>query len=95
MEVYNMIKYKKVPETMIVDCSALGAGPFSVLIVPISDKYNENMRNFYLIHSQYGLVHEMFGLVPDSDEHAAELAYYNAMEHIPHFLKECFDAEKE
>lgn len=88
-----MFEYKKLPETMIVDCSALGAGPFSVLIVPIPDKYNENMRNFYLIHSQYGIVHYMFGLVPDSDEHAAKLAYRNAMDYIPHFLEECFENE--
>lgn len=90
-----MIEFKKIPETMIVDCSTLGAGPFSVLIVPMPDKYNENMKNFYLIHQQYWIVHEMFGLVPDNDEHAAELAYYNAMDYIPHFLKECFDAEHE
>ena len=88
-----MIQYKKIPDTMIVDCSAHGAGPFSVLIVPMPDKHQESMRNFYLIHSQFGLVYHMFGLVPDNDEHAAELAYNNAIDYIPNFLKECFENE--
>lgn len=90
-----MIEYKKLPETMIVDCSSLGAGPFSVLIVPTPGEYSEDMRHFYLIHGQYGIVLDMFGLIPDNDEHAAKLAYYNAMDYIPDFLKEVFEAEKQ
>ena len=88
-----MINFKKVPETIVVDCSNLGAGPFSVLVVPTPDRHSENMRQFYLIHANYGLVYNIFGLVPDNDEHAAELAYYNAMDHIPRYLQECFESE--
>jgi hypothetical protein len=88
-----MYECKKIPETMIVDCSNWGAGPFSVLIVPMPDQYNENMRQFYLIHKRYGIVYNMFGLVPDNDEHAAELAYYNAKDYIPNFIKECLENE--
>lgn len=85
-----MIEFEKLPETMKVDCSAHGFGPFYVLIVPAPDEHNENMRIFYLKHKRYGIIHEMFGLVPDNDEHAAELAYFNAPDYMPHYLKDCF-----
>lgn len=86
-----MIEYKKLPETMIIDCSAHGFGPFSVLCVPMPNEHSESARNFYLIHSEYSVVLYMFGLAPDSDEHAAEIAYNNAVDYIPEFIKQCFD----
>lgn len=82
-----MIEYKKLPDTMLIDCSSHGFGPFSVLCVPAP---NESARNFYLIHSEYGIVLYMFGLAPDSDEHAAEIAYNGAVDYIPEFIKQCF-----
>lgn len=88
-----MIEYKKLPNTMVVDCSAHGFGPFYVLIVPMEGEAVPDMRYFYLLHRGYGVVLDMFGCGAETDEAAAELAYYNAPDYIPQYIQECFDEE--
>ena len=86
-----MARYKKLPETMVVDCSGHGFGQFHVLIVPGDDKSVPDMRYFFLLHQEYGFVLDMFGIGMEDDEAAAELAYSNAPDYIPLFIEKCFE----
>lgn len=54
---------------------------FYCLIVP-APEYGENYRQFYLMCSGWGVVVDMFACAVESDEDAAELAYYNAPDYI-------------
>lgn len=83
-----MIEYKKLPETMSVDCSAHGFGSFYVLIVPVPDSDN---FTFYLAHPQYSTIMEMFGCTIDNPEQAAEMAYNNALDYMADFIRCCID----
>ena len=86
-----MIEYKKLPNTMSVDCSAHGFGSFYVLIVPENDENAiEEEYSFYLRHEKYCVMKYMFTCVAADLTDAAELAYYNAPDYIPDFIEECF-----
>lgn len=54
---------------------------FSVLVVPAPD-LGENFRTFYLTCKGFGVVVDMFSCAAESDEEAADLAYYNGPDYI-------------
>lgn len=88
-----MARYKKLPETMVVDCSEHGFGQFHVLVVPADDATIPNLRYFFLLHDTYCTIHPMFGCGAETDEDAAEMAFHGAPEYIPDFIRECFEEE--
>ena len=88
-----MIKYTKLPETMRVDCSDYGFGPFSVLVVPHGNE-EENVYDFYLTCTGWGIVLDMYGCKVDNPEYAAEMAYHAAPDYIPEFIAKCFEEDE-
>lgn len=81
-----MPEYKIVDHGIIVDCSSLHFGPFSVVILPETD----SEHSFYLRHKKYCILKYMFTLVESETLELVEIAYNNAPQYIPDFIQECF-----
>lgn len=89
-----MINFETLTNVIRVNCTDLGFGPFSVLIVPVDDEEAiEDEYEYYLIHKKYGIVEFMFGEVATTPEEAAERAYCNAPDYIPDYIRKCFENE--
>lgn len=84
-----MLEYNTLENCILVDCSAYGFGPFSVLILPEPHE-KENTFSFYLRHPQYGDMKYMFTCDTYDKKDAAELGYRNAAEYIPDFILDLF-----
>lgn len=90
-----MIEYKNIENGIIVDCSTYHFGPFSVVVFLESNPDDlEEEYTFYLRHKKYCVMKYMFTMKAYDINAAAEIAYANAPEYIPDFIKECF-AENE
>ena len=85
-----MPKYKTV-STIVVDCSDWGFGPFEIRVTPCEEetkKHDKPWYEFTLHHPRYGVVMWLFACGAESEQDAAELAYYNAPEYIPDYIEE-------
>lgn len=86
------INFKPVPGVIRVDLNAHGFGPLYVLIVPDPETHH---RTYYMMHNSYGVILYMFGSCQEeTDQEAAELAYWNAPDYIPEFVKLCFTEDE-
>lgn len=87
-----LTNFEPVPGVIRVSLDQQNFGPFYVLIVPDP---KTNLRSYYLMHETSGIVLFMFGSgQPETDEHAAELAYWNGPDYIPEFVKQHFTEEE-
>lgn len=85
------IDFTITPGVIRVPLVKLGFGDFYALIVPDPEK---SMQNYYLMHEQSAVVLYMFGSQIENAADAAEMAYWNAMDHIPDFVKQHFADEE-
>lgn len=84
-----MFDYRTVEAGIIVDCSSLHFGPFSVLIISEGEKE----YTFYLRHKKYCILKYMFSICAtenDTITDLVEIAENNAPQYIPDFIQECF-----
>lgn len=82
------IKFEPVPGVIRVSLAHHGFGGFAVLIVPDP---KTKLRTYYLTHDTSGVVLFMFGSgQEETDEQAADLAFWNGPEYIPEFVRQHF-----
>lgn len=86
------INFKPVPGVIRVDLNQYNFGPFYILIVPDPETH---FRRYCMMHDAYSVILDMFqSCVEETDQEAAEIAWSNAHDFIPEFVKLCFTEDE-